>query len=77
MEGLPEASWSAEDYGTLLAAELENALVLDAPLLAVCVDQSTAYDSVRLDLLEYLLAGSGLPREARRPTWPRPPGGSW
>ncbi len=35
MQGLPEASRSAEDYGTLLAAELEKALVLDEPLLAV------------------------------------------
>ena len=35
MDGLPVASRSAEDYGTLLAAELEKALVLDEPLLAV------------------------------------------
>ena len=61
MDGLPVASRSAEDYGTFLAAELEKALVLDEPVLAVCVDQSKAYDSVRLDLLAFLLAGSGMP----------------
>ena len=60
-------SRSAEDYGTLLAAELEQALVSDEPMLAVCVDQSKAYDSVRLDLLEFLLAGSGMPPEVWRP----------
>ncbi len=67
MEGLPEESWSAEDHGTFLAAELEKAMVADEPLLAICVDQSKAYDSVRLDLLDFLLAGSGLPQEVWSP----------
>ena len=67
MEGLPDPTMSAEAYGTLLAAELEQATVLDEPLLAVCVDLSKAYDSVRLDLLEFLLCGSGLPAEVWRP----------
>ena len=67
MEGLPEESRSAEDYGTLLAAELEKAMVTGEALLAICVDQSKAYDSVRLGLLEFLLAGSGLPQEVWRP----------
>jgi hypothetical protein len=67
MEGLPEESRSAEDYGTLLAAELEKAMVTDEPLLAICVDLSKAYDTVRLDLLDFLLAGSGLPQEVWRP----------
>ena len=67
MDGLPVASRSAEDYVTLLAAELEKALIFDEPLVAACVDQSKAYDSVRLDLLEFLLAGSGMPQEAWRP----------
>ena len=55
MEGLPVASRSAEDYGTLLTAELERATVLDEPALVVCIDLSKAYDSVRLDLLDSLL----------------------
>ncbi len=38
MAGLPEESRSAEEYGTLLAAELEKAMDTDEPLLAVCVD---------------------------------------
>ena len=67
MDGLPVASRSAEDYGTLLAAELEKALTLDEAMLAVCVDQSKAYDSIRLDLLAFLLAGSGMPPEVWRP----------
>ena len=67
MEGLPDPTMSAEAYGTLLAAELEQATVLDEPLLAVCVDLSKAYDSVRLDLLEFLLCGSGLLAEVWRP----------
>ena len=67
MDGLPVASRSAEDYGTLLAAELEQALVLDEPLLALCVDESKSYDGIRLDLLEFLLAGSGMPPEVWRP----------
>ncbi len=37
------------------------------PLLAVCVDLSKAYDTVHLELLEFLLAGSGLPAEIWRP----------
>ena len=40
MEGLPDLSRSAEDYGTLLTAELERAAVLGEPVLAICVDQS-------------------------------------
>ena len=68
VEGLPEESRSAEDYGAILAAELEKAMVTDEPLLlAICVDESKAYDSVRLDLLEFLLAGSGLLQEVWRP----------
>ena len=58
MEGLEDPSRSAEDYGMLLAADLERALVEDEALLAACVDQSKAYDNLRLDLLAYLLAGS-------------------
>ncbi len=54
-------------YGTLFTAELERATVLDEPVLAVCIDLSKAYDSVRLDLLEFLLEGSGLPRKVWRP----------
>ncbi len=65
--GGTEESRSAEDYGTLLAAELEKAMVTDEPILAICVDQSKAFDSVRLDLLEFVLAGSGLPQEVCRP----------
>ena len=42
-------------------------MVTDEPLLAICVDQSKAYDSARLDLLETFLAGSGLPQEVWRP----------
>ena len=78
MDGLPVASRSAEDYGTLLAAELEKALVLDEPVLAVCVDQSKAYDGVRFDLLEFVLAGSGMPQEVWRPMldMAKAPGGS-
>jgi hypothetical protein len=67
MEGLDDPSRSAEDYGTLLAADLERALVEDEAMLAACVDQSKAYDNLRLDLLEYLLAGSGVPPEVWRP----------
>jgi hypothetical protein len=51
MEGLPVISKSAEAHGYLLAAELERATVLDEPLLAVCTDQSKAYDTVHLELL--------------------------
>ncbi len=36
-------------------------------MLAVCVDQSKAYDSIRLDLLAFLLAGNGMPPEVWRP----------
>ncbi len=57
MEGLPLASRSTEDYGTLLTAELVRAAVLDEPVLAVCIDLSKAYDSVRIDLLESFLEG--------------------
>jgi hypothetical protein len=66
-EGLPEGSWSAEAYGTLLAAELERATFMDEPLMAVCVDSSKTYDSVRMDMLEHLLSCSGLPAEVWRP----------
>ena len=58
---------SAEAYGNLLAAELVQATVMDDPLLAFCVDLSKAYDTVQLDLLEFLLRGSGLPAEIWRP----------
>ena len=61
MDGLPDSSRSAEAYGLLLAAELEQATVLDEPLLAACTDQSKAYDMVNLDLLQYLLGRSGMP----------------
>ena len=67
MEGLEDPSRSAEDYGTLLAADLERALAEDEAMLAVCVDQSKAYDNMKLDLLDFLLAGSGVPQEVRRP----------
>ena len=67
MEGLPEDSRSAEDYGTLLAAELEKAMVTDEPLLAICVDQSKACGAVRLDLLEFLLPGAACPRRSGGP----------
>jgi hypothetical protein len=67
MEGLADASRSDEDYGTLLAADLERALVEDEAMLAVCIDLSKAYDTIRLDLLEFLLAGSGMPPEVWRP----------
>ena len=67
MDGLPDPAMSAEAYGTLLAAELERATVEDDPLLAVCVDLSKAYDTVHLELLEFLLAGSGLAAEIWRP----------
>jgi hypothetical protein len=67
VEGLPEGAWSAEAYGSMLTAELERALVLDEPLLAVCIDLSKAYDTVRLDLLEHLYSNSGLPTEVWRP----------
>ena len=67
MEGLEDPCRSAEDYGMLLAADLERALVEDEAMLAVCVDQSKAYDNLRLDLLEFLLAGSGVPPEVWRP----------
>ncbi len=40
---------------------------MDEPFLAVCVDLSKAYDSVRLDLLEHLLSCCGLPVEVWRP----------
>ena len=72
MEGLPEGAGSAEAYSTMLAAELERALVLDEPLLAVCIDLSKAYDTVRLDLLEHLYSNSGLPTEVWRPMLDRP-----
>ena len=62
MDGLPDSSRSAEAYGLLLAAELEQALVLDDPLLAACTDQSKAYDMVDLELLQYLMERSGLPQ---------------
>ncbi len=41
------------------------------------VDLSKAYDTVRHDLLEHLLVGSGLPPEVRRPMldMTRPQGG--
>ncbi len=42
-------------------------MVTDEPMLAICLDQSKACDSVRPDLLEFLLAGSGLPRAVWRP----------
>jgi hypothetical protein len=67
MEGLPVRSRSAEDYGTLLTAELERAMVLGDSVLGVCVDQTKAYDSVRLDLLEFLLEGSGMPNSVWQP----------
>ena len=67
MDGLPVRSRSAEDYGTLLTAELERAMVLGDSVLGVCVDQSKAYDSVRLDLLEFLLEGSGMPKAVWQP----------
>ncbi len=67
VEVLPDPSKSAESYGNLLAAELEQATVLDDPLLAACVDLSKAHDTVRLNLLEFLLCGSGLPAEVWRP----------
>ena len=54
MEGLPEESTSAEDYGALLATELEKSMFAGEPLLAICVDQSKACDTVRLDLLDPL-----------------------
>ncbi len=63
MEGLPVVSRLAEDYGTLFTAELERATVLDEPVLAVCIDLSKAYDSVRLDMLDFLLQGSGTPSQ--------------
>ena len=66
MEGLPEGSWSAEAFGTVLAAELERATFMDEQFLAVCVDLSKAY-SARLDLLEHLLGCSGLLAELWRP----------
>ncbi len=53
--------------GTLLAADLERASVEDEAMLAVCIDLSKAYDTVKLDLLEFLLAGSGMPPEVWRP----------
>ena len=71
MDGLPDPAMSAEAYGTLLAAELERATVEDDPLLAVCVDLSKCYDTVHLELLEFLLAGSGL---AACWTWQGHPG---
>ncbi len=45
---------SAKAYGNLLSAKAEQATVMANPLLAVCVDLSNAYDTVRLDLLEFL-----------------------
>ena len=56
-----------EAYGALLAAELERATVEDDPLLAVCMDLSEACDTVHLELLEFLLGGSGLAAEIWRP----------
>ena len=67
MEGLGDPSRSAEDYGMMLAADLERARVEDEAMLAVCVDQSKAYDHMRLDLLEFLLERSGVPVEVWRP----------
>ena len=58
---------SAEGHGTLLAADLKRAFVEDETMLAVCVDQSKAYDNPRLDLLGCLLAGSSVPTEVWRP----------
>ena len=58
---------SAEAYGTLLAAELERATVEDDPVLAACIDLSKAYDTVNLQLLAFVLAGSGMPAEVWRP----------
>ena len=67
MDGLPDSSRSAEAYGLLLAAELEQALVLEEPMLAACTDQSKAYDMVNLGLLEYLLSRSGIPDRVWKP----------
>ncbi len=67
MNCLAEVSRSAEDYGTLLSAELERATVLGEPVLAICVDLSEAYDSVRLGLLEFLPDRSGMPAEIWTP----------
>ena len=61
MEGQPVCSRSAEAYGYLLAAELERATVLNEPFLAVCTDQSKAYDTVYLEDLQYLLRRCELP----------------
>jgi hypothetical protein len=47
--------------------QLEQATVMDDPLLAVCVGLSKAYDAGQLDLLEFLLCGSGLPADVWRP----------
>ena len=44
-----------------------RAVFEEAPLLAPCFDQSKAYDMQRLDLLEYLYQGSGLPAEVWKP----------
>ncbi len=67
MEDLPEESRPAEAYGILLTVELERATVMDDPVLAVCVDLSKAYDTVRHDLLEFLLVGSGVPAVVWKP----------
>ena len=67
MDGLPDGSRSAEAYGLLLAAELEQATFLDEPLLAVCTDQSKAYDMVDLELLQFLLERSGMPGRVWKP----------
>jgi hypothetical protein len=67
MAGLPVEDMSAEDYGTLLAAELERAMVEDDPMLAFAVDLSKCYDTVRLTLLAFILAGSGMPEAVWRP----------
>ncbi len=58
---------SAEAYGTLLAAELERPTFEDEPVLAACIDLSKAFDTVHLELLAFVLAGSGMPVGVWRP----------
>ena len=67
LQGLPDMTMSAEAYGTLLAAELERATFEDEPVLAACIDLSKAYDTVHLELLAFVLAGSGMPEVFWRP----------
>ena len=67
LQGLPDMTMSAEAYGTLLAAELERATFEDEPVLAACTDLSKAYDTVDLELLAFVLAGSGMPEAVWRP----------